>query len=331
MAEFTEKQVYEAFGLGAQGQEVAAPAAEPPTAEPEAPAQADAGAQGQEVAAPAAESADTPAGETEPTAADAESETADTDADTDAGTEKQPQTPEQRRANAARRRQQEQQAAIDQAVAAEREKQEAFMQTFFAEAGLKNTFTGQPITNKEDFDAGKKQFAENKLQQDLKAGKLTPEDIHKVVSEHPVVKQAGEAISRAETERQQAQAEAFRTKVAGELAEIQKLDPTIKTVEDLLKMPNAQEFYGYVKNGASFLKAFRMANEERLTAAKVEAARQQAISNTRSKAHLTATGNSRGGGAASVPTDELAVFRMFLPGASEAEIQAYYNNYHKKK
>ena len=48
-----------------------------------------------------------------------------------------------------------------------------------------------------------------------------------------------------------------------------------------------------------------------------------------SKGHLTST-KQQGDGALSVPGDEMALFREFLPGASDAEIQKYYNADRKK-
>ncbi len=108
MAEFTEKQVYEALGLGAQSQEPAEPAAQTP--EPE-------GAQVQEPAEPA-QGQPQESSQAEPAA---QAQVPEEPGDGAAGSTpegKQPLSPEQRRENAARRRQQEQQArqaAIDQA------------------------------------------------------------------------------------------------------------------------------------------------------------------------------------------------------------------------
>ena len=95
-------------------------------------------------------------------------------------------------------------------------------------------------------------------------------------------------------------------------------------------MPTAKEFYALVQKGNSFLDAFRLANYDRLTAQAAEAAKQQAQNLSRSKDHLTATTGQRGGGAISVPPDELRMFRELNPGASEADIQAYYNKYKGK-
>lgn len=242
---------------------------------------------------------------------------------------KPPLTEEQRRENAAQRRRAETQAAIDraveEAVKAERDRAKAEMDAFFASAALKNTITGKPITNMEEYNDWKQAFDANQLQKDLKAGRLTPEALQKVIEQTPAMQQVQQLARRqAEQQRQQAQA-AAQARVDQEIAEIHKLDPSINGVKDLLNMPKAKEFYDLVKKGNSFLDAFRLANFEALAAKQAEAARQQAMNNARSKDHLTATGGQRGVGAAPVPADEMALFRLINPGATDAEIQDYYN------
>ena len=332
MAEFTEQQVYEALGLGAKEQEPAAPA--PGAQEPEPQAEpTTGGAKEQEPAAPASQE-EPPAQEEpegtppaqEPEGGSAAEEPAQQQPDKAHG---QQLTEEQRKENAARRRREETRAAIDKAVQdavkAEQDRSKAEMDAFFAAAALKNTLTGKPITNMEEFNEWKQAFDAAKLQRDLKAGKLTPEGLQKVIEQTPAMKQVQQiAQKQEEAARQQSEA-AAKARVDAEIAEIHKLDPTISEVKDLLKMPTAKEFYALVKKGNSFLDAFRLANYDRLTTAAAEAAKQQAMNNARSKDHLTGTGPQRGQGSSPVPPDEMAMFRLINPGATDAEIQAYYN------
>lgn len=334
MADFTEQQVFDALGLGEQEQEAAAPApggdTAPETNEAErppqeAPADGAGGEQEQDPAAPAPGGEDTDPESGEP---GEQQEDGGEPAAEGAG-KKRPMTEEQRKEAAAQRRRAETQAAIDkaveEAVKAEKDRSKAEMDAFFAAAALKNTITGKPITNMEEFNAWKQAFEAAKLQKDLKAGRLTPEALQKVIEQTPAMQQVQQMVQRQdEQQRQQAQ-EAAQVRVDQEIAEIHKLDPSINTVKDLLTMPKAKEFYALVKKGNSFLDAFRLANFETLTAKRADAARQQAMNNARSKDHLTATGSQRGAGAAQVPPDEMAMFRLLNPGATDAEIQAYYN------
>ena len=334
MADFTEQQVFDALGLGEQEQEAAAPAPGGDTApetneaertHQETPGDGAGGEQEQEAAAPAPGGGDTDPESGEP----GEQQEDDGEPAAEGAGKKRPMTEEQRKEAAAQRRRAETQAAIDkaveEAVKAEKDRSKAEMDAFFAAAALKNTITGKPITNMEEFNAWKQAFEAAKLQKDLKAGRLTPEALQKVIEQTPAMQQVQQMVQRQdEQQRQQAQ-EAAQVRVDQEIAEIHKLDPSINTVKDLLTMPKAKEFYALVKKGNSFLDAFRLANFETLTAKRADAARQQAMNNARSKDHLTATGSQRGAGAAQVPPDEMAMFRLLNPGATDAEIQAYYN------
>lgn len=321
MAEITEKQIFEAFGLGEEVQEPAEPATEEPRSE---------GEEAQEVAEPAEEVQD-PEGAQDQNQDDPE--TAE-EAEPDSG--KQPQTPEQRRANAARRRQQEQerqQAAIDQAVQAavkkEREAHEQAMSAFFSQAGLKNTITGEAITNMEQFEAWHKQFGDAKLQRDLKAGKLTPEALAAALDNHPVIQQAKQLLEGQAAARKAEEQAAAKAKIEAEIAEIHKLDESISSLEDLMKADYWPELYAKTKQGYSIKDAHYLLNSHRLEKARTDAAVQQALNNARGKDHMKGTNTPRGGGSVSVPASELAMFRQFNPGASDAEIQAYYNKYKK--
>lgn len=345
MADFTEQQVYEALGLGAKEQEPAAPApgaqeqepqAEPTTGgakeQPEGILSAAEPPRAQELAAPASQeepAAQEESEETPPAQEPEGGDVAEEPAQQPGKGSGQQLTEEQRKENAARRRREETRAAIDKAVQdavkAEQDRSKAEMDAFFAAAALKNTLTGKPITNMAEFNEWKQAFDAAKLERDLKAGKLTPEGLQKVIEQTPAMKQVQQIAQKQEEAANRKIEAAAQARVDAEIQEIHKLDPTINGVTDLLKMPTAKEFYSLVKKGNSFLDAFRLANYDRLTAAAAEAAKQQAMNNARSKDHLTGSGPQRGQGAAPVPADEMAMFKAINPGATDAEIQAYYN------
>lgn len=334
MPGLSEANIYEALGLSAPetptGENVQDPA------EPAEPQQTDGQITGENVQDPA---------EPAPTGA-ADSPNAEPGAEPAEPSQTDPaeQSPEERRANAARRRQQEQQVAIDAAVAAarqeEQQKAQEAMRNLFAQAGMRNTFTGEPITSQQEFEAWQTQFRNDQLQKQLAEGKLTVEGLNALVEEHPVVKQAKQTMAAqalvpaaaspsGEASPNAAQQAADAARIQAEMVEISKLDPSVKTLGDILNSPTGKEFYSYVQKGYSFLDAFRVANFERLTTEKAQAARQQAQLNDRGKGHMTGAGNSRGSGAISVPADVMAMFRTFNPNATEAEAQAYYNKYMK--
>lgn len=314
---FTEQQVYEALGLGEKVQEPAKPAeqgAEQPAEKPEEAEQVT-----EATAEPEAQAVGDPKPDEKP----------------EEGAGQQVMPPEQRRENAARRRQEEQRIAIDRAVQEairqEREKNTAEMQDFFAKAGLKNTVTGKPITNMEEFRAWNEQFSRAKLERELKEGKLTPEGLETAIGSHPAIKQAQQLAADRQAQEQAQKADEIKARIDAEVAEIHKLDASINSLEDLLRAPYGQELYAMTQRGYSIKDAHFLLNHERLEQAKLEAARQQAMAGARNKDHLTGTGTPRGGGAISVPSSDLAMFRQFNPGASDAQIQEYYNKYMKAK
>lgn len=119
---------------------------------------------------------------------------------------------------------------------------------------------------------------------------------------------------------------AIEAQIQAELAEIRRLDPSITSLRDILAMPNAEQFRAYVRRGNSFLDAFYLANRDELMARQAAASTRHALNNARNKAHLTSS-RPQGGGAPSIPSDELRMFWAFNPDASEAEIQRYYTRY----
>lgn len=322
--EFTETQVYEAMGLeapaGANGQEVADPAAQPSERSGE-------GAQGQEFADPAA------GGDPQQEGREPGAVSADDNAGDHPEEGKEPLTPQQRRENAARRRQQEQQSAIDNAVAAalkaERERVDQQMKGFFAQAGLRNPATNEPIESMEQFEAWRTEQAAAQLRKDLRAGNLTPEVMQQVLNQHPAIQRLLQEQERQDAAKQAQEDAQAKARIDEDLRRISELDPTITKPADLLSMPNADAFRDYVNRGHSFFDAFKLANWDRLTQQAANAAKQQALNNANSKNHLNGITNSRTGALAEVPKDELAIYRMLLPHATDAEIQAHYNKNRK--
>lgn len=310
MAGMTEAQIYAALGV-----EQPAAGNDQEVGEPEVqtdPGAADAGQA-------AAETADPEESSQEDTGADVEDGAEGAPAQED----KQPQSQQERRDNAARRRREEQQRAIDAALAEQKKQFDSQIADLFAKAGIKNTVTGEPITSMEQFDAYKSQHTQQRLERELKAGKPSKETIDQLIEERV----ASEVSRQAEQQRREAEA---RARADADLAEIRKLDPRIQDVGDLLKLDRAEQFSAYVKRGNSFLDAYRLTYFDRISENAAKAAREQTLRSARSKDHLAGAAPGRGAGAVSVSQQEMAYCRAFLPNASDAEIQAFYNKHSKK-
>lgn len=303
----------ELFGLTETGAEVTEPA------EPSEEAEAE-GAKAGEVAVPSEENAQEPG------------------ADEAAGEENQSgndgaQPPEDRARFAAARRkaEAERDAAVAQARREEQDKYEGALKEFFAKAGLKNTLTGEPITNMEQFNAWNQQFNDAKLQRDLKAGKLTPEGLSTAIGNHPVVKQAQQVIQQNQQAQKAAREQQARITIDNQVKEISKLDPDITDLESLVKSEGYDQVYALVQKGYALDHAYKLVNFDRLNQRSMAAARQQAMNSAAGKGHMTKT-PARGAAPeyVKVPDDVMAQYKLLMPDASDAEIRAHYAKSIKK-
>ena len=135
--------------------------------------------------------------------------------------------------------------------------------------------------------------------------------------------------AQAEQAKKEAQEAAARVKVDEQMKEIRSLDPTIRSMEDLAKMPTYPKFYELVKKGNTLTDAFKLANYDALTKGAAAGARQAALNAAQGKQHMGQT-MTRGAGAVSVPAEVMEQYRAFNPDATEAEIRAHYAKNHRK-
>lgn len=294
------------FGIdtGAEEQETAEPAGD--TTETE-------GAEEQEVAEPAGET-----GEEEPSGEETQG-----DEEESGGQSKE----ENARYAAARRKAEAERDAEIQRV---REEAKQAMDDFYANSGLLNPYTGQPIKTKEEYDAYRKQFADEQKQSFMRKSGMDEEAYGKFVEGLPEVQQAKEIRAEAEREKLEAQKAAADAKIAEQLREIGTLDPSVKSLEDLSKMPTYSRLYELVRdNGLNLVDAFKLANMESLTQGAAAGARQAALNSIQGKQHMERT-RQRGTGAVSVPADVMEEYRKFLPNATDEEFRAHYAKQHKK-
>ena len=316
--EITEDKVFAAFGLNKPEED--ADGADNTPAE-ETTAEATGAEQAEET-----EAADQEQGEETPP------EEADGDEGQETGETGNTQTPEQRRANAARRRQQEQQAAIDAAVRqalADRDKEQAAkMEDFFRRASLSNPITGEPIHNMEEFDAWHRAQEQERIQQELKDGKLTEETLNSLIERNPAMQSVRQQAEQARQDAQRKQQAEMEREVERQLAEIRKTDPSIHSVADLMNRPYSRELYAAVQRGNNFEDAFYLATRKQKEEATAQAVQQAAVNKLRNKEHLRTTDIGGKAGATVTPEEE-KMYRVFNPKATEDEIQRYQNKYKK--
>lgn len=225
-------------------------------------------------------------------------------------------------AAARRKAEQERDAAIAEAQRRASEDADKRIDDYFRNSGLINPYTKKPITNKAEFEEYKTRYEDEQKSSIAKKAGMSEEEFDQYIRNTPQVRAAEEAQRRA------ADAQATAD-INSQIAEIGKLDPNIKSLADLAKLPTYPKIYAYVRdNRLSILDAYRLCNADKLTASAVEASRQSALNSAQSKSHLSAT-QSRGSGSLTVPEEVMREYRMFNPDATDAEITAHYNRNHK--
>ena len=239
------------------------------------------------------------------------------------------QTREERARHAAARRKAEQDAAVQAALQQQKAEHDRQIAALIASMNLTDPATGKPVTTVEEYNALQKAQQARQLQKNLREGKLLPEDLQALIRSEMESKPEEKPAAAPESAKPDHD---FRQKVEAELAEIEKLDPSVKSLRDILQMETGAAFQAAVNRGASFLDAFKLANFDRLQQAgreeSAKRAQQAAINSQRSKGHMTASAQ-KGSGAEAVPADTLAMYRMLMPGKSDDEIAAHYNKHFK--
>jgi hypothetical protein len=204
-------------------------------------------------------------------------------------------------------------AELEAEKRAKSEKINEVVQTAFK--GYTNPYTEKPIETEQDYEDYQRMYREDMLQQ---LG-LSTDFIEKMISENPVVKQAAKIV---ETQQSQAGKMQFDMKIA----EIGKIDPNIKTFDDLAKMPNFEEFNNYVRKppfgkGYDMVDAFRLVNQTHRKPSQAE-----------TKDHLIPIGGQDGGGTEKeIPASELAYWKDSFPNDKPSELRARFNRALKRQ
>ena len=221
------------------------------------------------------------------------------------GNEAEIQSAEENAKYAAARRRAEQEFAKRQ-----RESDLAFERRF---AGYTNPITGQPIRSQKDyFDA---LDAQEKLQmeQSLQSGSVTADElnsyIEKQINNNPAILQAQQIIEATK------QLE-IQNRLENDVKEIQKLDSSVKSIDDILNKDNAAAMIQYVNDhNVSLADAYKMFNYDALVSQMTAGAKQATINSMKNTQHLNQTNgitNSDDGGV-DIPSEELPQWKRAFP------------------
>lgn len=270
------------------------------------------GEEEREVAAPAEDGNGSPTNGTSPTSSDVE-ETSEADEESAKGKDAA--------AAAARRRAE---AQRDAAIAQAQADAQRTVDTYVRSLGIVDPYTGKVISTQAEMEAYRARTGEEQRRNLLQRSGMNEQEFNAFVEALPEVQQSREAQRRAEEALREAQESRARERVAAQLQEITRLDPTIKSLDDLTSQENYGTIYALVQRGYSVADAFKVANFDRLREKSNAAAKQAALNSLQGKRHMDKA-SQRGTGAVSVPSDVKELYHMLLPNATEAEIQKHYN------
>ena len=190
-----------------------------------------------------------------------------------------------------------------------------------------NPITGEPIKNQRDYFAALD--AQEKLTRDkeLRDAGINPQVIedyvNRQVENNPIVQQAQVVM-------QQAAESQMKSRLADDIKAINKLNPNLKTLDDVFALPNAEQMVALVQNSRdaiSLADAYKIVNFDDLMAGKTASAKQATLNNLNGTSHLNQTDGVTDGGnnEVEIPANELDQWKKAFPGVSMADLRKKYN------
>ena len=196
-------------------------------------------------------------------------------------------------------------------------------------AGKTNPLTGKPITTQKEYweaiDAQNQMRRDAALKQAVKG--LSPQDaaaLEQVLKNDPEKQRMQRQIDEMKAVQDR---DLAMQALNADVAEIGKLDPSIKSIDDVLNLPNVNAMIDKVRRGYSLVDAYRLLNYDSSMKASQNAGKQAARNEVRGKTHLAAHGGgSNGNGGKTIPASMLPSLKEQFPGKSIEELTKLYND-----
>ena len=191
-------------------------------------------------------------------------------------------------------------------------------------AGYTNPLTNQPIRSEQDYRDALDAQEVVQQRQELQSKGIDPDMLSQIVNQqvesNPVVRQAQEVMQRTINDQS-------NQMITEDLKEIMRIDPSVKSIDDIAKLPNVSQILSLTQTGMRFSDAYKVANMDSLINNKAGAAKQAAINNIKGTQHLNATNNinSASDSSVDIPSSELTNWQDAYPNLSMAELKKKYN------
>jgi len=192
--------------------------------------------------------------------------------------------------------------------------------------GITHPITGQPITNVHDYVDALAIQQRQASEQELTDKGIDPSVIDRMIAANPVVMQAQRVI-------EQSQMAGAQYQLQQDLAEITRLDPNIKGIQDLANLPTFPQMLEFVernKGQVSIVDAYKVFNFGNVMQQTEGAARQQAINQMKGKSHLASPSTSVATESDDVEVPAEIMSRYKEQGKTEKQIRELYNTVAKK-
>lgn len=230
---------------------------------------------------------------------------------------KEPEIPDSVWAIARKRSDREAQARIDRQIA------QRFGQ-------YKNPATGKNIATLDDYFAAMDAQAEQSRQEAIdrmtaNQSREQQEALRQILANDPEKRRLNARVQELEQKQLDEQAGAAFNR---DFAELQKLEPALKTVNDLEKLDGFDKIVQLVQEkGLDMVTAYKAVNFGRATQASQAAGKQAAINAAKGKNHLAAHDGQAQPGTQKVMSESmLNLAKEAFPDKSDAEIQKLYNS-----
>lgn len=230
---------------------------------------------------------------------------------------KEPEIPDSVWAIARKRSEREAQARIDRQIA------QRFGQ-------YKNPATGKNIATLDDYFAAMDAQAEQSRQEAIdrmtaNQSREQQEALRQILANDPEKRRLNARVQELEQKQIDEQAGAAFNR---DFAELQKLEPALKTVNDLEKLDGFDKIVQLVQEkGLDMVTAYKAVNFGRATQASQAAGKQAAINAAKGKNHLAAHDGQAQPGTQKVMSESmLHLAKEAFPNKSDAEIQKLYNS-----